>query len=396
MSRILIAWELGAGYGHVDGYVHVAQKLQRCGHEVLFALKDLSRAEKLLGQHGFPLIQAPVWLPSAPENLPPANELVRILIGVGYLDTLALTGMLKGWRSVFDAAKPDAVLFNHAPTALLASRGQPFAKATIGTGFTCWPAIDGLPALNSGASAVQVRQAEEHITQVMNSALKRLGNTIPLSTLADLHKEATALLCTLPALDPFKKYRTNAKYLGLALAAEGGGDYQWRRKKPHRIFAYLKYEDPRSRRALHELCSVKGELLVHVPSLDATEAERLRAAGANVSMEPLDVEKVIENCDLVVCHAGHAMTATALLNGCPLLLLPSQTEQLTTARLVQALGAGLYMEPEQGPEHFSRALGQLLGRSDFQRKARDFARQNAKLKRDRAVEGFVRETEALL
>lgn len=391
-----MAWELGSGYGHVDGFVRVALQLRERGHDVSFALKDLSRAEKLLGQHGFPLIQAPVWLPPAPENLPPANELVRILVGIGYLDTLALTGMLKGWRSVFDAAKPDVVLFEHAPTALLASRGRSFAKATIGTGFTCWPAIDGLPALEKGVSAAEIQQAEEHITKVINSALNRLSETPSLSTLADLHKEATALLCTLPGLDPFKKQRTNAKYLGLALATEGGADYQWRRRKPHRIFAYLKYEDPRSRRALHELCNVEAELLVHVPSLDAAEAGRLRAAGANVSMDPLNVETVIKNCDLAVCHAGHAMTGTALLNGCPLLLLPSQTEQLTTARLVEALGVGLYMAPEHGPEHFSQALRQLLDRSDFQQKARDFARHNASFKRDTAVESLIREIETLI
>lgn len=396
MSRILIAWELGSGYGHVDGYVRIAQQLRERGHEVSFALKDLSRAEKLLGEHGFRLIQAPVWLPPRPENLPPANELVGILSGIGYLDTRALTGMMKGWRFLFDAARPDLVLFDHAPTALLASRGRSFAKAVIGTGFTCWPAIDGLPALNRGVSAAQIKQAEEHITEVMNSALDRLGDASPLSTLADLHKEATAFLCTLPALDPFGKYRTNAKYLGLALATQGGAPYRWRRRKPHRIFAYLKYEDPRSRRALHELCNVKGELVVHVPSLDAAEAGRLRAAGANVSMEPLDVQAVMQDCDLVVCHAGHAMTATALLNGCPLLLLPGQTEQLTTARLVAALGMGLHMEPEHGPEHFSQALGQLLGRSDFQKKARAFAQENARFNSDAAIERLICETEALL
>ena len=396
MSRILIAWELGTGYGHVDGYVRIAQQLRERGHDVSFALKDLSRAEKLLGEHGFRLIQAPVWLPPRPENLPPANELVGILSGIGYLDTRALTGMLKGWRFLFDAAKPDLVLFDHAPTALLASRGRAFARAVIGTGFTCWPAIDGLPALNKGVSAAQIKQSEEHITQVMNSALARLGDAPPLSTLADLHKEATALLCTLPTLDPFRKYRSNGRYMGLALATEGGADYRWRRRKPHRIFAYLKYEDPRSRRALYELCSVKGELLVHVPSLDSAEAERLRAAGANVSMEPLNVQAIMKDCDLVVCHAGHAMTATALLNGTPLLLLPGQTEQLTTARLVAALGMGLHMEPEHGPEHFSQALKKLLGKSEFQRKARVFAEQNARFNADAAVARLGREIEALL
>ena len=37
MSRILIVWELGAGYGHLETFPDLAFGLRQRGHEVVFA-----------------------------------------------------------------------------------------------------------------------------------------------------------------------------------------------------------------------------------------------------------------------------------------------------------------------------------------------------------------------
>ena len=53
MSGILCVWELGAGYGHLGRLLPVALQLRERGHEVVFALRDLTHAEvrRLLGLH---------------------------------------------------------------------------------------------------------------------------------------------------------------------------------------------------------------------------------------------------------------------------------------------------------------------------------------------------------
>ncbi len=61
MARILVAWELGAGYGHLYAFPRLAHALRERGHEVLFALRDLARAERVLGNGEFVLLQAPIF-----------------------------------------------------------------------------------------------------------------------------------------------------------------------------------------------------------------------------------------------------------------------------------------------------------------------------------------------
>lgn len=49
MSRILIAWELGADYGHISTFLPIALEMKRRGHEPILVLRDLCGAEKILG-----------------------------------------------------------------------------------------------------------------------------------------------------------------------------------------------------------------------------------------------------------------------------------------------------------------------------------------------------------
>ena len=58
MSKILLAWELGADYGHVMRFATLARELTRRGHEPVLVLKDLTHAEALLRDLGRGKFQA--------------------------------------------------------------------------------------------------------------------------------------------------------------------------------------------------------------------------------------------------------------------------------------------------------------------------------------------------
>ena len=83
MSRILYAWELGTGYGHLGSVLPLAVRLRARGHEVVFALRDLTHAERFLGRRGFPLLQAPVWL-SERRGLDLPVSYAEMLANFGY------------------------------------------------------------------------------------------------------------------------------------------------------------------------------------------------------------------------------------------------------------------------------------------------------------------------
>lgn len=122
MSRILCAWELGENYGHMCDFLPLALTLRERGHEIIFALKDLSRAQVILGSYGFPLLQAPVWLPALTgfPMTPPLNY-AEILHRVGFLDERGLNGMVKTWLQLYELVQPELLIINSGPTALLAA-----------------------------------------------------------------------------------------------------------------------------------------------------------------------------------------------------------------------------------------------------------------------------------
>lgn len=59
MARILMAWELGAGFGHLAPLKPLAEALTARGHHVSFILHETLPAERLLGPQGYCWPQAP-------------------------------------------------------------------------------------------------------------------------------------------------------------------------------------------------------------------------------------------------------------------------------------------------------------------------------------------------
>src|SRR5438445_13046775 len=132
MSRILYAWELGTGYGHLGSVLPLAVRLRARGHEVVFARRDLTPPERFLGRRGFALLQAPVWL-SERRGLDLPVSYAEMLANFGFLDRAGLTGMVKAWRQLYALVQPDLLVIDHAPTALLAVRGTGSPLVVIAT-----------------------------------------------------------------------------------------------------------------------------------------------------------------------------------------------------------------------------------------------------------------------
>jgi UDP:flavonoid glycosyltransferase YjiC (YdhE family) len=86
------------------------------------------------------------------------------------------------------------------------------------------------------------------------------------------------------------------------------------------------------------------------------------------------MDHVLDQCDLVVCHAGHGTVAAALLAGRPLLLIPDHVEQLLLSRKVVELGAAKMVNPDSRPS-FGRLIGDILAHTEFTVAAREFARK---------------------
>jgi hypothetical protein len=115
------------------------------GHEIIFALRELSRATRFFDLSETTLVQAPVWLRRS--RLPPSLSYAEILNRVGYLDADDLTALLGGWQELLRMVKPDLMIAEHSPTALIAARLEGVRRVTLGTGFETPPRVAPIPAI---------------------------------------------------------------------------------------------------------------------------------------------------------------------------------------------------------------------------------------------------------
>lgn len=396
-SRILYTWELGGDYGHIGNFLPVALKLRERGHEVLFAIKDLSNAETVLGRHGFRWFQAPVWLPSV-QGLPkPPLSYTEILWRFGFLQKPGLTSMVKGWRELYATLKPDLLIADHAPTALLAAQGLSLKRALFGTGFCSPPRVAPMPNMRAWLKVPEQRLAngERAVVQVANSVLADLG-AAPLKAVADLFNVDEDFLCTFPELDHFPN-RGPVRYWGCVFSVDQGQDLPWAEGPAKRVFAYVKPQYRDFEKVLAALQASEAAALVFVPGIARNVAQKYSSPKMTVTTQPIRLAGLIPRCDLAICHAGHGTLGAMLLAGVPLLLLPTQLEQLLASSRVAATGAGAYVQPKKNQALDYRAiLTHMLATPKFAEQAKAFAAKHADFTQAGQCEAMARRVEEIL
>lgn len=379
-STILFCWELGGGLGHMMQMLPLARMLAARGHNVLVALRQLERAAAVFGRAGVRFLPASCWnAPGSPTRVRRLSTFTHLLINIGFGDTGELFARAAAWRNLFRLVKPDVVVFDHSPTALLGARGLPMRKALIGSGFCCPPACEEdvpwglLDADLPRDQWPRLLEDERNVLARTNYVLDRLKQA-PMVRLGELYSRVDEnFLTTFPELEQYASRRTGpgARYWGPVLG-EGGGEPRWP-EGGKRVFAYLK--------RFEGLVGLLGALqdagcatVAYVDGVGEAEARGMESEHLRVERRWLDLRKAAAECDLAVLHAGQGATAAVLLAGKPVLQIPLVLEQRLTARATRRLGVS-----ETGPREGAgrtemvRKLDALLSGDDHAAAARRFA-----------------------
>ncbi|MCW5605779.1 MAG: UDP-glucuronosyltransferase, partial [Burkholderiales bacterium] len=116
MSRILFAWEIGKGIGHLAPFRPVAERLLARGHELTAAVRDLHSANAVFGSLAVRLVQAPFCDRTYNGLAEPPLNYAEILMRFGYLDNGMLSALIRGWRGLIEMSGADLLIADHAPS----------------------------------------------------------------------------------------------------------------------------------------------------------------------------------------------------------------------------------------------------------------------------------------
>jgi UDP-N-acetylglucosamine:LPS N-acetylglucosamine transferase len=394
MARYAFIWELGGAYGHLGRMIPVARELQQRGHEVVFIIRELVEAERLLGPHGFKWYQAPLWVGRV-MNLPDPLSHAELLMAFGFLDPPALLSICRAWRNLLGLLAVDALVFDYSPTAVLASRGLGLPQLNLANGFQVPPAARPLPPLRWWQKAPPARllDSEQQVVHVANQVLFELGAP-PVEGVLDILSGGADVFATLPELDHYPS-RAGGDFVGPIFALGRGEAVHWPAKGALKVFAYLKPNYGALDALLAVLAQLDASVLAHIPGVSRRTIEKFSSDSLQISRQPLDIEQVRRSCDVAVLHAGVSTVAAMLLAGKPTLLFPQQLEQTMFARSAEALGVAVAI-PEAAAGQFPRLVKRALADASLKDKARRFAEKYAGYDQADAIRAVADRCEAML
>jgi hypothetical protein len=381
-STILFCWELGGGLGHLMQMLPLAEGLAKRGHRVYMALRDLDRAGALYGRAGVSFLQAPASHSGAPPSARPVTY-AQVLVNCGFGAKTALFARASAWRNLFKLVGPDLLVVDHAPTALLASRGLPNEprRALIGSGFCCppdEPADEGPWAVvrPEDAAAVGRDRLRDVDAQVLARCNWVLGQwrQPALDRIGQLYSEVDEnFLTTFPELDHFPR-GVEAGYWGPVVSeATSAEPPVWPDAPGPRALVYLK-DVAAAGAVLGALTQARAPTVAYVDGAPADLRQKLEGPTIHISPRPLGLRRAAAECDLAVLGGGHGATAEVLLAGKPVLELPAAREQRMVADAVARLGAGEVALPKRGDDVRGK-LHRMLASDGYRRAAERFARR---------------------
>jgi len=341
-------------------------------------MKHVIDAGKIFGSHNIKVMQAPLWQVNV-KQLPTSFSYPETLFNLGYLVPGALLSMAKTWQNMLDLLKPDLLVVDHSPTALIASHGSGCRRVLYGTGFQSPPKKSPMPSIVPWFKAPDglIEYSEKKALKAINNVLEELGAP-RLKQFYNLFEVDEDFLATFKELDHYQD-REPARFWGPVINQSGGATPRWPEKfNSKKIFCYIKPSYPYFEELLNGLQQVEASVVIFSPAAPEKIIKKHQTENMFFHQEPVDMHKVCQDTDMVICHAGHGTVAFTLLHGKPMLLLPEHghhLEQILTARNVVKLKAGLMLMTIEKKRDYRGLIQKVLTEPQFAENAQKFARK---------------------
>jgi hypothetical protein len=385
MNTILLAWQLGAGTGHVMRMRPFAELGRDTSHRVYAVFRHLTRAAPAFAKVPVNFLQAPA---KAEGNLcfRRPTHFAHLLANTGFGRRGELFVLASAWRNLFRLTSPDLILFDHSPIALLASRGlsasdgRPLRRIVTGNGFTVPPGVTPMPPARSlrgiNVDTAQVAEDENRILCGANWLL-RLWKQPPLTRLSELYADVDeTFLTTFPELDHFPNRAAGCGFVGSSAHTasnapqppywgpindnSGGAPPQWPAGNTLRIFAYLK-RSPLLSDLLRSLRDRRLPTLIYPDGIPGKIKSQFQSDTLNFASDRVDPAAAARECDFAILNATPSTTCDVLLAGKAILHLPIYGEHELMAEACERLGVSQTLWSKTATrDHIGQTLDKFL------------------------------------
>ena len=343
MASVLFCWELGAGFGHLTPHREVLATLQRKGHTVHVAVRDLVRATKAFEGQRFAFWQAPTPQGRPEKMFKPTINFTQILFNTGLGDPTGLAVRIAAWRSIFVATRPQVALVDYCPTALLALRGMGIPAVVTGTGFFIPPNVTPFPAfpmLKNLTTGEKLFYEERQLLVGINAALAK-HRIAPLNNLAQIfHDVAGKIFRALPEFDHYPR-RGPAEFMGLP-PDPPRAPTTWPPGDGPRVFAYLKPFQTLET-LLTELQKRRLPTIVACDGIAKDLQDKYTSETMRFVPPTIDIAQMGRESHFAITNANLTTSVRLLLQGCPVMAIPLQLEQTLVAQNFRRLGVGVML-----------------------------------------------------
>lgn len=368
-ASVLIAWELGGGYGHHYRISALAGACRRIGGStVIAAAGGRGRLEPVA--HDYPVVEAPVTVPP-PRRFPLSLSYPGNLLRNGWWHSDTLIATVRGWLDLFEKIAPDHLIAEHAPAAVVAARIAGLPCTMVGTGFTVPPETAPQPSLHPwlAVPASTLERTERDFLAAIAPLCAMHGFTSPRNV-SDLFRHADRLACCDPETDHYAD-AARSSWVGPVLESATGSASA----TPPEIFVYLKAGNRFLEPMLAAVAATGRPALAHVPGLRPAESARHASGTLTISREPVDLATVAPSCRLAVTDGGFNTAAFFLAAGVPLLCCPGWLEQACLAWQLAARGLARTFNFTTASPQCAEGLAAALADDLTAEAARDFARR---------------------
>ena len=338
-------------------------------------MRDLSVAAKVLAPEGLTFVQAPIFSGRVPLRRRPANY-SELLLAEGYADSSVLSGSLRAWLKLFDFFRPDVLVADHCPTALIAARIAHLAVVQLGCSFSIPAQAVPMPSfeMEHEISKEALLKSERYVLARINTAIRGCGSTSVLDSISALFDTQARLLACFEELDHYG-VRPEARYIGPILTAGNTLRCAWESNDRRHVFAYLHGEVFGTDVLLNELADLDAEVVCVLTNSRQISYESVGKARMRMYSKPIDVPLLLQRADLVVSNGGGALSSQALLAGVPLLMMPGHMEQFVQSKCVERIGAGRLVGAKRSCTVFKECLHELLEKNGCRSSAKAIAKK---------------------